>query len=354
MNLKTFPPSCYLFAVLLCVTNIAFAQKPALSGEIKGVGKTPIQFIYRQDGKTKRDTVYATNDRFSYTPQPSDDGTFDVLIRYPRWIGLWYEHAALTLSGSADKPYQLSVKGGPENDAATHYNETIRWVYLDKKAAASADAIENLNREEQKKTIQFIRENPSVKISAQLLTDLTYREDISPDELEGLYKKLAPVIQKSPQGIDVAKRIEVVRNQPAKGRPAPDFQLPSADGKNVSLSAYKGKYVLLDFWGHWCGPCIKAMPALRGLHEKYSEKLTIIGIAAEHADDRDTWLKTIAKHQAGWVQLSEFKGDKGDVNTTYNIVQFPTYFLLDQKGIVLGKVNDIASVEQLISGLGDL
>lgn len=356
MNLKTSKLNLYLFVTLiqLCLTSPASAQKSTLTGEIKGIGKTPIQFIYKQNGKTKRDTVYATNDRFTYIPQPGDDGTFDVFIRNPRWIGLWYEQAALTLSGSAERPYQLSVKGGPENDAATHYNETIRWVYLDKRAAAPREAIEVLSREEQAKTIQFIRDNPSVKISAELLLNLTYRDDISLDQLEALYQTLAPAVQKSSPGTDAAKQIEIVRNQPVKGKAAPNFKLQSTDGTNVSLSSFQGKYVLLDFWGHWCGPCIKAMPALRGLQERYAGKLTIIGIAAEYADDRDTWLNTIAKHQANWVQLSEFEGDKGEVNTTYNIVQFPTYFLLDRKGVILGKVNDITAVEQLLSGLGDL
>jgi thiol-disulfide isomerase/thioredoxin len=356
VNARAFKLNVFLFLVIVQIfnTNIASAQKALLTGEIKGIGKTPVQFVYKVKGKVVRDTVYATNDRFTYEPKRSDDGKFDVFIRYPRWISFWYEDAALTLSGSADKPYQLSVKGAPENDAATRYNETIRWVYLDKKSSAPVDSFDILNKEQNLKTAVFIRANPSVKVSVELLQSLTLQEDFSADELDALYKKLTPGLQKSTQGVEVAERIAIVRNAPVKGKAAPDFKLQSADGKAIALSDYKGKYVLLDFWGHWCGPCIKAMPALKVLHDKHAGKLTIIGVAAEHADDRDTWLKTIEKHQANWVQVSELRGDGGQVNTIYNIVAFPTYFLLDQKGVVLGKANDLASIEQLVSGLGNL
>lgn len=346
--------SCFFLHVLTFASADTYGQQCQINGEIKGIGKTPIQFLYQQNGRTQRDTVYATNDRFTYQARPSDDGTFDIFISYPRWTAGWYETGNLTVSGSIEKPYRLAITGGPENEAATRYNQTIRWLYDDKTQQSAPDDRMKLRREQQEKTWQFVRENPSARISAELLQSFTYEEDIPIAELEKLYAELTPEVRKSFQGKAAAQRIDMTKNQPAKGKPAPGFKLPSSAGNTVSLADFEGKYVLLDFWGHWCGPCIQAMPKLRAIHEKYKQKLTIIGIAAEHDDDRQIWLNTIRKHQADWVQLSEFEGDKGTVNTTYNIYQFPTYFLVDKKGTVLGKANNIAAVETLLSGLGDL
>lgn len=345
----------YFILTALALTGASvYGQDCEVRGEIKGIGKTPIQFLYKQKGHTQRDTVYAIEDRFTYQPRPSDDGTFDIFISYPRWAGAWYEKAHLTVSGSVEKPYLLTITGGPENDAATRYNQAIRWPYNEKIQQSAPEGRAKLWKEQQEKTLQFVRENPAAKISAELLQSLTFEEDIPITDLERLYAELTPEVQKSAQGKDAAQRIEITKNQPAKGKPAPGFKLPSSSGSTVSLADFKGKYVLLDFWGHWCGPCIKAMPGLRAIHEKYKQNLTIIGVAAEHDDDRQVWLNTIQKHQAKWVHVSEFEGDKGKVNTTYNIYQFPTYFLLDKKGTVLGKANDLAGVETLLSGLSDL
>ncbi len=346
--------SCFLLNILSFASADVYGQHCQIKGEIKGIGKTPIQFLYRQNGHSQRDTVYAVNDRFTYQARPSDDGTFNIFISYPRWIGGWYEAANLTVSGSIEKPYRLTITGGPENEAATRYNQTIRWPYDDKAQQSAPDDRMKVRQEQQQKIWQFVRENPSAKISAELLQNLTYEEDTSIADLEKLYAQLTPEVQKSFQGKAAAQRIDITKNQPAKGKRAPGFKLSSAAGNTVSLADFEGKYVLLDFWGHWCGPCIQAMPALRAIHDKYRQSLTIIGIAAEHDDDREVWLNTIRKHQADWVQLSEFEGDKGSVNTTYNIYQFPTYFLLDKKGTVLGKANNITAVQTLLSGLGDL
>lgn len=135
-----------------------------------------------------------------------------------------------------------------------------------------------------------------------------------------------------------------LRNQPVVGRPAPAFTIPDTAGVAVPLSRFKGQLVLLDFWGHWCGPCIASMPHLKEVQARYARQLAVVGIGMENADDKPQWQQAIRKHQANWAQLSELKGEEG-VIAQYNITAFPTYLLLNQQGVVVERSNELGPIE---------
>lgn len=155
-------------------------------------------------------------------------------------------------------------------------------------------------------------------------------------------------MKKSYYGAEVVKRINIIKNQPVVGKKALDFTLADTSGKKVSLSSFQGKYVLLDFWGHWCSPCIGAFPDLVKIHEQYADKLVMIGIAAEYRDDKNLWTKAIKKGNATWIQVSELQGDGGKINAKYNIVEWPTYFLVDQNGVIVSRVNHVDELKKAL------
>jgi len=173
-------------------------------------------------------------------------------------------------------------------------------------------------------------------------------------DYERLSKQLTPAVQRSAQGQSLAAQLEHVRNQPLVGRLAPAFTLADTAGTPVALAAYRGRYVLLDFWGHWCGPCIRAMPQLKALAEQQAGRLAVIGIAAEDASDAALWKKAVRSHQMPGAQLSELQFDKGPVTQQYNISGFPTYLLLDRVGIVRVRTNDLRDIERELLTVKDL
>ncbi|WP_167855679.1 TlpA family protein disulfide reductase [Hymenobacter fodinae] len=126
--------------------------------------------------------------------------------------------------------------------------------------------------------------------------------------------------------------------------------MPDTAGVAVSLARFRGQYVLLDFWGHWCGPCISSMPHLKQLQTQYAQRLAIVGIGMEAAQDKPLWLKAIRKHQLTWTQLSELKADKGVIEQL-NVEQFPTYMLLDKEGNLLVMTSSIGPVEEKLKSL---
>ena len=114
------------------------------------------------------------------------------------------------------------------------------------------------------------------------------------------------------------------------GHPALDFEVTDLKGKSLSLEAYRGQVVLLDFWATWCGPCIAEMPNVRRTYEKYKhQKFQIIGISLDRSMEP---LKTyIEKEQLGWVHYWD---NANKVSSIYRVRAIPSTFLIDGEGII--------------------
>lgn len=120
------------------------------------------------------------------------------------------------------------------------------------------------------------------------------------------------------------------------GRTAPAFDLPSADGKVIRLADFKGKYVLIDFWSSWCGPCRQENPNIVRLFNRFKDKnFTILGISLD--DDKADWLKAIKDDGLTWTQVSELKRWDSPIANLYKIESIPASFLLDPQGKIIAK-----------------
>jgi peroxiredoxin len=122
----------------------------------------------------------------------------------------------------------------------------------------------------------------------------------------------------------------------AIGVKAKDFSQTDTQGKNVSLADYKGKYVLIDFWASWCGPCRAENPNVVTAYEKYKDKgFDILGVSLD--EDREAWLKAIATDKLMWKQVSDLKGWDNAVSKQYGVESIPANFLLDKEGVIVAK-----------------
>ncbi len=114
------------------------------------------------------------------------------------------------------------------------------------------------------------------------------------------------------------------------GKPAPDFSLKSYQGERISLSSLKGKYVLVDFWGSWCGWCIEAIPEIQKYYDKYKEKMSFLTVACE--DKESSWKRAIEKNKMqGFVNLID---DNGKVTSLYSLHAYPTMLIINPEGII--------------------
>lgn len=114
---------------------------------------------------------------------------------------------------------------------------------------------------------------------------------------------------------------------------APSFTLPDLDGKDVSLSDFRGKWVILDFWGSWCGWCIKGFPELKSAYEKYKPELEVIGIDCQETPER--WRAGVEKHQLPWVHVYLSKDKQEALLSAYGVQGFPTKIIVNPEGKIM-------------------
>lgn len=132
---------------------------------------------------------------------------------------------------------------------------------------------------------------------------------------------------------------------------AADFSAVRADGQAFDLQDLRGGYVLLDFWGSWCGPCRRESPELVSLNASTKDRLTIVSIAIER--DSAAWKRAIAKDLRKWPyqvmdKTDSFKFLDGNVAGIYGVKQVPTNFLIDPKGVVIAVDVPLSEIDGLL------
>lgn len=115
-----------------------------------------------------------------------------------------------------------------------------------------------------------------------------------------------------------------------KGAPAKDFTLNDLNGKPLALSSLRGKYVILDFWGSWCGWCIKGIPDMKVYYDKYKSKLEILGVDCN--DTEEKWKDAVAKYELPWLHV--YNPRSSSVLSDYGVTGFPTKIIIDPEGNV--------------------
>ena len=152
-------------------------------------------------------------------------------------------------------------------------------------------------------------------------------------EVEKMYESLTPRIKNAYLGRKLKTSIDNIKRT-SIGNVAPDFTLPTPDGKNVSLSDYRGKIVLLDFWASWCGPCMREMPNVVKLYKECKGKnFEIVGVSLDQK--RDAWLNAVEKNKMKWIQVSDLKSWATAPVKLCNVSAVPYTVLVDPDGKVI-------------------
>lgn len=183
---------------------------------------------------------------------------------------------------------------------------------------------------------KFVRANPSSAAAAWVLSDMMVRSQVSNASATEIFNAMSKEkLEGNLYYHAVAKRVEGF-SATATGKIVPEISTANTyTGSRFELSSLRGKYVVLDFWGTWCGPCIEGMPKMKAYLDKYINKLEIVGVAQE-SDKGERWKKFLdGKPLYQWHQVLSTKEE--DYILKFSVAGFPTKIIIDPQGKILGR-----------------
>ncbi|MDO6854740.1 TlpA disulfide reductase family protein [Cellulophaga lytica] len=182
----------------------------------------------------------------------------------------------------------------------------------------------------------FVKERPKSEVAAYYLSKMVTLKEIPDNDALTLLNAFDNTVKTSPFYIDVATRLKGSETTKS-GNVVPELvSNRTLDGKEFNLKSLRGKYVLIDFWGTWCGPCVAEMPKVKEYSETYKDNLVIVGVNS--GDTKQRIIDFVTPKGYNWVQLLSKKGVNDDnFVSKFNISGFPTKFIIDPNGIIIEK-----------------
>lgn len=328
-----------------------------VEGNIKGLGTT-IALVTGGSNSYKKNffkLILVWNGKFSFNANLGEPGGGRIISRnmfFKRASGqsLWMRSKIIDFSINPNEHISIegemnqysinyAVKGNILSEQASQFRkqnisilerETQTRLLLDKLTYedASKQIIDTTNAEFDKiresynnKRLEYAKANPSYEIAA------TYLQSQNKDSILKYFPLLTEKVKMTEQGKLLQERIKAW-TQVEVGKPVPAFSSTTIDGKTFNLPDLKGKFIVLDFWGSWCGPCVSGFPKMKEYYNKYRNKFEFVGIACR--DNEADWKKAVQKYGLQWTQI--LNNEKYNLNTKYSVEGYPTKILIDKEG----------------------
>ena len=367
-----------LFALTLSILGVSCSQKNGITGTFTGLTNDTLWIRVSvlndkyQFERERTDTVVVKDGKFFYNPQTNNLTELFIqplgnIDRMPGGIISYGPGATMTLlyfpsdhirldAINEDEVVAFRAKGNRYNEQLSTLNANTQDAYKQRNDALkvvgdrSFEGDKTVYRERLREAVQimnnnelnFICENPDDPFSAYLVASWNTRN--FKDKILQYTDSLGAAARNSEFGKILRKNIENIyayeitaeenkKKESAKkemiGKTAPEFTLKGINGNDFSLTSLRGKYVVLDFWGSWCGWCLAAFVDIKKYHTAHPNEFEIVGIAFK--DKPEKWRKSVEKYTLPWVNVF----DDDDFHEKYYVTYAPTYVLLNKEGIIV-------------------
>jgi thiol-disulfide isomerase/thioredoxin len=363
-------------SLLLLTATLAFSCKEEIkeepvketytvSGTIKGLDTEFMTYSYQDEtGKRVWDSIFVENESFSHTEKIKEHTFFFLWPNVENTIkraqsGGYYPVKSSQFAFLASPGDNIEFKGDvtdfvnayptgtTANDDLASINKKVFPLMnasvnymLEKELLEETDAryktigdsITILDEQVVAMKKDFVMSHPKSEAAAWYLSDMMLRSQISDEDAITAFKAFDTILRDYRYYNEVATRVKGIEAT-LIGKTIQNFTTDATfTGDTFEFNSLKGKYVLIDFWGTWCGPCIEEMPKVKSYQEKYVDKLTILGV--NQGDTKDKIAKFITPNNYTWTHLMDGKGDANFV-FKFNVAGFPTKFIIDPEGKIL-------------------
>jgi peroxiredoxin len=362
----------FLSATILAIAVHAFGQTAfTLTGQIKGLPDDTKLFCLKETGEMDSTVVSALNGNFSFRGRFKEPVMGVLLLESltnlqvkNKSLLFWLDSSNIAFKSSYNNFSSATITGSLINRDAAKFNG-----YLNKLDSISkiAESLNTLYNEANKRSFSLPidkREDANKEVSelaissvkaSQLLDSMktrlvvqymvahplsypalyeTYikRGKISINTLTNIYRNLNSYLQNLNYGKLLGKYIESYKGI-TLGQLAPDFTLKDTNGKSISLNSYRGRYVLLEFWGSWCSPCRWENPKITELYEKYRAKgFEVLGIGM---DSKDNLIRAIKQDKISWKNVVVPEGYDSQIAAIYGVWAAPYNVLISPDGKII-------------------